>query len=307
MPSTPETFRLLESRNISGRGLFILPDDKSVRHYWLFLNVVRLPSNNSLSSKFNPDKSDYAKITWNRDGYVLKDESLSYENQRFDWAVDRTGYLASYLVCAFKEITSYLDYLAPFIPAPPLVTDPTERLYCEPLHDYPDTIKIVCRANTAIVADLYYLKYDVRCPEAEPTPKDPPSPSFPPPHPPGEPFNNDPPYDGDNDNGDSIPYQGDTNEPPPPPPPGPVQCQRYNIALTYNIVNVLGQPAGTRTTNVEQWGIISNIRVVSNQFFASTGGDTNVACITPAADRLIFTDTAINVANPNLTYVVTPV
>lgn len=307
MPTTPEAFRLLERRNISGRGLFILPYDKSVRHYWLFLNVVRLPSNNSLSSKFNPDKSDYAKITWNRASYVLKDESLSYEHQRFDWAVDRTGYLASYLVCAFKEVTSYLDYLAPFIPAPPLPTDPTERLYCEPLHDYPDTIKIVCRANTAIVASLYYLKYDVGCPEAEPTPKDPPSPSFPPSHPPGEPFNNDPPYDGDNDDGDSIPYQGDTNEPPPPPDPGPDSCVAYNIALTYNIVNAIGQPAGTRTTNVAQWGIIRDVRVSGSQFFAVTQGDTSSFCQSTPADRVIYTDPAVSVSDPNLTYVVTPI
>lgn len=215
MPPSEQPY-LLQERLISGRGLIKIPPSDSYRHLYLYINVIRLPRTNFTSSKYNPDKSDYGKITWVRSGYTLRENSINYENQLIEWAVDPTGYLSSYLVCAYASVMGYLDYLAPFIPAPPLPTNPLDRIWAEPLKSTPSEIKIVCRGDTAISARLYALKYDVTCLDATPAPKTPPDPSPLASAPAGTGIGTSPAYDGLTDGGDTIRNSLDELESPPP-------------------------------------------------------------------------------------------
>lgn len=215
-------WELLEERTLSGRGLFRIPPNDAYRHFYLYVNVVRLPRVNWTNSKFNPDKSEYAKITWIRNQYVLREDALNYENQLFEYSPDpgSGGYIVQGMVCQHETILAYLDYLAPFVSAPPL--PPGQPIPIEPLRNTPTEIKIVCRESTALVCKLYYIEYEEACSSATSTPKPPPDPE------PVEqqltpvPIENiSPPYEEPDDNGDTQPYQNDEtveipgeNEPP---------------------------------------------------------------------------------------------
>jgi hypothetical protein len=225
-------WELFETRLISGRGLFLIPPNDNLRHLYLYLNVVREPSTNFTNSKYNPDKSEYAKITWIRENYVLREDAMNFEHQRFEWACDPSaaGFYAQFLACAFTDLTNRLDYGFGYLGVPPLM--PGDRAYVEPLKDAPTDIKIVCRGNTAIEAQLWKLDYDYACPEGQPTPKPPPDPPQPPPVPPDTPIGDiSPPYDPPSDGGDTDPAPGDDN--PPPPPPVPACWKTYTTYSPY--------------------------------------------------------------------------
>lgn len=223
-------WELFETRVISGRGLFVVPVDDNLRHLYLYANIVRFPVVDWSSSKFNPDKSEYAKITWMRENYVLREDAVNYQNQRFEWACDpsATGYIATALACIHSSIVDYLGYGFGALGVPPPV--PGDPIYVEPLRDAPTDIKIVCRGDTAIEFQLWKLDYDYACPEGAPTPKPPPDPPQPIPDPPGTPRDDiAPPYSPPSDDGDTEPYDGDDNPVPPPPIPG---CWRSNSTYT---------------------------------------------------------------------------
>lgn len=236
---------LLEERKISGRGLFVIPDSDEYRHFWLYCSVKRLPKVNFTNSKWNPDRSEYAKITWIRKDYVIREDVLNYENQCFEFAVDSTGYLATAMVCMYESIVGYLDYLAPYVDAPPLPSDPENRIYVEPLRTTPQQIKIVCRGDTYVNCKLYLLNYDVNCPEATPTPKEPPDPPIEEQVPPGTPLEVSPPYDDVDDDGDTDPSDIDDFPPPPSPFPYGGECQVIALRAYFNITNSSGVVSST--------------------------------------------------------------
>jgi len=225
-------WELLETRTISGRGLFQVPPSDDYRHFYLYVDVIRLPRVNFSSSKWNPDRSEYAKITWLKDEYVTREDVLHYEHQRFEWAVDPTGYLATSMACMHAGVLGYLDYLAPFVLAPPLIPDPTNPIYTRPLKNIPTSIKIVCRGDTAITASLYFLEYDVACDSGTPNPKEPPEKNPPPQQPEYAPIGDiSPPYEDPDDNGDTQPYSGDESAPVDPLPDG----EQITVRIVYQI------------------------------------------------------------------------
>jgi len=209
-----EVAKLLQSRTISGKGLFKVAYNEAFRYFWLYAEVIRLPLYNFNNYKWDPPRSEYAKITWNWDGYVIREDVIKYELQRFDWEVDPTGDAAFAITCYYSALSGYLDYLAPFIPAAPLPEDPTSKIYFTPTKNYFDEILISCRDDTAISFELWGLKYNQNCPEATSTP--PSRPGSPPrraPVPPGVGIGDiSPPYDpATNDGGNTVPFGGDEN------------------------------------------------------------------------------------------------
>lgn len=209
-----EVPKLIETRTISGKGLFKVAYNEAYRYYWLYAQVVRLPLHNFNNYKWNPERSEYAKITWNNDGFVIREDVLKYQKQRFEWCVDPTGDAAFALTCYHSEVIGYLDYLAPFIPAPPLPDVPGSTIYFTALKNYFDRILISCRDDTAIEFELWGLKYNRNCPDATSVPPE--KPEAPPEIeqvPPGTPIGDiAPPYDRvTNDNGDTAPFETDEN------------------------------------------------------------------------------------------------
>lgn len=220
--------RLIQ-RTISGRGIVKVPYDATIRRLVLYLNVLRLPRIDFSNSKWNPDRSEYAKFTWMRGDYILREDALHYEHQRFVWDVDPSGYLAKALLCQYTRTTQRLTALAVGLNLPPLPE--ASEIFIEPIADMPDVIKIVCRDDTAIDADLWKYEYDIACTEAN----TPPPPSDPPPPrskvPVAMPIGDiSPPYATPNDGGDTIPHPGDESVPPEKPPQG-VVCAFGEVAV----------------------------------------------------------------------------
>lgn len=230
----------LEKRTISGKGLFKLSPDKNIRILFLYLQVVRLPRINFTNSKYNPDKSEYAKITWLRKDYVLKEQALHFEQELITWEQDSVAYLAYANVCMYNSVIAYLDYVCTSNGKPPLAR--TGLIYVEPVQNLPDAIKIVCRDDTAIIADLWRYDYDLACPEAD---SDSPPPPDPPPAdkvPPGVSIGDiSPPYDGGNDGSDTSPNPSDDVTPPVDPPQG-TPCATISIQWEWtSIADVVTQ------------------------------------------------------------------
>jgi hypothetical protein len=236
---------LIETRLISGRGLFEVPPNDNYRFLWLYVSLKREPRINFGSSKYNPDKSEYGKITWIRDSYVMRSEAITFEEEVFFWDKQESGYIGTALTCMYESIVGYLDYLAPYLGAAPLPSDPLNRIWIEPIDNIPTEIKIVTRGTSLLQCKLYSLEYDVACPEAEPSPKPPPSPPPSLPLPIPEQIEVSPPYEYPNDNGDTVPSDQDSVPPPPPPPiPDGSLWQVTYLATLFN---------GTTRTQVRTW------------------------------------------------------
>jgi len=221
---------LLETRTISGKGLFVIPPNDNYRHFYLYVSVIRRPPVNFINSKYNPDKSEYAKMVWLRKDYVLKESVVNYEQSLFEYPVDITGYLCNGIVCGFNGISNYLSYICAALGIPPLQAGLDDTIYTQPLSNSPDAVKIVCRSSAALQCKLYYLEYDNNCQQFSPNPKPPPDPLPQPPILDGLPIDTiSPPYDLPDDAGDTEPYPDDTIPPIPDPPGG---C--WKTYTTYN-------------------------------------------------------------------------
>lgn len=243
MPDKQIPYRA-ETRTISGRGLFVIEPSKKVRRLFLYMTVVRLPKINFTSSKWNPDKSEYAKITWSRRDYILREDVLEWENQLFTWEQDSVAYAAYAHVCMYNSLIAYMDYLASGVGLQPLVR--SGLIYMEPLQDLPDKIRIVCRGDTAIVADLWRYDYDLACPEADTESPPPPDPTPPEKVPTGFPIGDiSPPYEMPDDGGDTVPNPSDETAPPEPDGEG-VPCSIVTVNFEY--LRLDGQTVQTSTT-----------------------------------------------------------
>jgi hypothetical protein len=168
-----------------------------------------------------------------RQGQVLRLERIRFDQEVFIWDVDITGYIAKALTCTFKGIFAYLIAIGEALSIPPAT--PSE-VFIEPIADQFDQILFVVRPDAAIAVQLYGLKYDIACEEAEPVPQPPPPPPEFPNYPPGTELKDtdtpaSEPYDPPNDAGNTIPLPGD--EAPPEPPPIP-DCTPVNINIVCN-------------------------------------------------------------------------
>jgi hypothetical protein len=214
-----EEFVKIETRLISGRGIIRIPDSDKYRCLLLYVNVVRLPAVNFSTSKWNPDKSEYVRITWERNKYIIRQDIQGFESQSYTQQSDVTGYIAKGLLCILPSIINYFDYIASGVGRPPLPQG--GDLWIESLKFDPTVIKFCCRLDTAIEVQLWRLYYDINCEGATPDPPSPPDPPPPPKVPTGIPIGDiSPPYPGDDDNGDTVPNPGDETAPTPEAPEG---------------------------------------------------------------------------------------
>lgn len=219
---------LLEERIISNLGLIVHDPNADIRRFWLQVDVIRFPQLNFVSKKTNPDESDYGRITWMRQGQVLRVDRIRFDTQTYIWDVDASGYIAKFLLCAFQSTFNLLEAIAITVGAS---VSPGADLFCDPIYDQFDQIKFVVRPDAAIAVKLYALKYDIACTPAEPNPQPPPPPPQFPQFPPGTElrdteFPASPPYLPPNDLGDTVPLPEDIAT------PEPVQGV-WNITWTY--------------------------------------------------------------------------
>jgi len=236
-----ETFNkpeLEETRYISGRGLFRVPFTADTRRIYLQCSVLRDPNPNYVNNRYNFSKGFYATILWYKGGYVVREDVMEYELQRFEWIADITAQAIYQANCGYLKVIEWIRYLGEQLE---IDMTPTPGRVFYPLNDFPEEIRIVCRDGCAVTVELWRQLID-KCPSYASDDRVPEVPDPPPEKlPPGSPLdgndgrpNVSPPYDGEDDQGDTIPY--DPDEFPPPEPPEYEACTKLVIAYKITFV-----------------------------------------------------------------------
>lgn len=204
-----EFFTLLEDRLISGLGVLQIPQDDIYRAFRVWVDLIRFPNPDFFNGKWNPARSEYAKITFMVGKYVCRERLLHYPHETFDYLPkEPSAFLAPYLVCSNQSQSNALASIGVAVGLPP--PTPGDPLYAEPLRYEVDFIRFACRDETALQVRLYGLKEDIGCPGATPNPKrnlEPPDPL--PVVPSGDAIEVSGPYLLPDDNGNTVPFGTD--------------------------------------------------------------------------------------------------
>jgi len=263
-------------RLISGKGIIQLPKDPLIRICYINAFVARFPKSDYRNYKYNSPRSVYANLVFFKDGYVVREETMHYEQQRFEIIEDITGQSMYAINCGFAAVQRSIGALATALG---FTIGFTPGVAYYPLDIYPDTIKVVCRDDTAVAFALFTQQYDV-CDDVPPPPPLP-NPSEPPPTgavPPGTPLNGadgstpvSPAYDGEDDGGDTIPYPGDELEPPEPSEfPAGSQCQLVTVSGAISGDTPDGQTI-TRSFSRDVWGVAEGYDVIQGNGGVTSG------------------------------------
>lgn len=253
----------LETRLISGKGVVKIPqntkDYTQAKIVTVYATVVRRATSEYLNFAYNPPRSRYCTLNFMRKGYVIMSASMEYSFQSWDFYPEISAQTLYAVECAYQGILQTFVNLGNALSLVPIsVTNNIEDwVHTNLLFD---EIKVVCYADTAVQISVRSNKYDL-CPDQEnKDPDDPPPPPLNPPvYDPGTPLNVgdniiSPPYDGENDFGDTIPHPID--EPPPPPPEFPQggNCVAYRIS-----VRAQRNTGGFEESTGDFYGAIDNI------------------------------------------------
>lgn len=224
-------FELIETRNISGRGIIKIPfDKKDYRALKLYIDVVRRPKNIYLNKQWYPDKSFYANLSFGVGDYVSNTRAVYFDRECIDLIPDISGQTLFALKCALDEIFQSFVNLETALGLAHLATYNGIKDFTALTIDW-DTIRVQCYADTALQLRLYRLKYEV-CKSDDDREEPPPTPPDKPRQvPPGTPLSDanypvSPPYNGD----DTKPFPGDKGD-----FPKGERCVGYALIGTYEL------------------------------------------------------------------------
>lgn len=223
-----EEFSLISTRTISGAGVVPLPQELKYRYFYLYFNVIRLPSIDYRNFESNPSRGFFARLCSMRDKYVLDYREMRFQSEVLHFPRREPGdWLINPLICNFSALNAKLNTILSLLGAPPPV--PSSEIKWLPVETYPDRIQVVCRDDTALSCEVWAIEVRKDCPEAgeggaPPPPKDLPSP---PPFPPGTPIEDISPPEPDFP-GDTAPFPGDGEAPPDTFPVGG-ECQQVRV------------------------------------------------------------------------------
>lgn len=217
-------YELIQQRNISGKGILRVPTDaRKNRAYILYASVFRRPLNEYENRSYNPHRSRYGTLVFLREDYVIGSCPIEYRKQAFDGVNDISGQTLLAVKCAYEGVLESIFRLSVNLAGTPGSVGLTPVNYTNGIADYLnlrlawDECRLVCYADTAIQLSLYRLVYDV-CDEVEDEDIPPPVPDPIPEVPQGTPIEGiDPPYDDEDDDGNSVPFPADV-------PPLPTPC-----------------------------------------------------------------------------------
>lgn len=202
-------WELIQDRVLSGKGVLQVPTDvRKGRLYLLFTDVIRDPSNRYLNFAWNPPRGRYGTLVFLRNKYVVSTASIDFERQCYDGINDISGQNLLAIKCAYSGILQTFFNLGNALALPSISVTNAISEY-ESLSLSWDEVRLVAYADTALQLRLYRIGYDV-CDEATNDTLNAPITESPIEKvPPGSPFPNSEPYDGENDDGNSQPFPGD--------------------------------------------------------------------------------------------------
>ena len=205
---------LLQTRTISGKGVLLLDPivDPKYRYLLLLIDVIRLPFNQYLNNKWNPPESFYANVTIGKNGYVMESRAIKYPAELWKIVPDISGQNLLAQKCALDNTFQSIINLGLALGVTPVSVNNSIAEYTT-LSIEGQEFKFVCYSSSALRLRLYGQEYDV-C-DGEYVRRDT-GPELPPPEPGSIPqeavVTVSPPYTGEDDNGDTVPYPGDVPE-----------------------------------------------------------------------------------------------
>lgn len=228
----------LATRVISGRGLLRIPasaDLRKCKRLSLYVDVIRLPFNQYRNENYNPPKSRYGTINLFKTDFWEKEICIEYPRQAFHFYPDPAAQTFYLLKCVYAELTEGLELGFAGAGSPVGFPD----TFADWWHtDYWwDEAKVVCYADAAlklvVESEEFILCADDEDPQPPPPPPPPPEPTDVPPGTSlGEentPISN--PYQEPDDNGDTVPYPGDSFPTPEPEFPQGARCAKYLVHI----------------------------------------------------------------------------
>lgn len=244
------------TRIISGKGIIRIPDEfLKAREVFLYAQVLRENSSVYRNESINPSESFFANITFCRDDFVLQRYSMDFDNQMWEVYSSQASQNLLAQICALDNV---LDSFVSFAIALGFVYTRNNSITGFPYVTFtPNIIRFKCFGSTAIVLTLS-AKELVRCDPGDGEPSPPPPP--PPPVskiPPTQPAPVSPPYEGDNDGGDTVPFPLD--EPETPTLPTGEECEAYLVSV--RVFGLPGNPPEGEIITLEVWGVIQSFSI----------------------------------------------
>ena len=100
-------------RIVSGLGEIRLePNFRDSLDIFLYVDVIRFPRNQYTNFNWNPPRSEFAKVTWMYDDYVVKEDTIRYPSQRFTVFENQGAQNLLSLICAYDGILDSFVELA---------------------------------------------------------------------------------------------------------------------------------------------------------------------------------------------------
>jgi hypothetical protein len=270
----PELIRV--ERIISGKGLIQIPTEyNNALDIFLYANLIRDSSNPSINFTWNPDKGFYAHITFCIDDYVLYGFDMNFKNQVWEIFTNQPSQNLLSLICQYDGI------LDSFVSVGNVIGITLSRTNLIKNHPYqrfrPNKIRFECFAECAIKLTLTGNELQKCNPiDGEETP--PPPPPEPPTSllPPTSPVEVSPPYEGENDGGDTVPFPIDS----PPDEEFPVG----EPCILFRVIFETVDGGGNVGEIVEiVFGVIDNVEIEGSignySIFITCQGNASTGCI----------------------------
>lgn len=230
----------LEERVISGKGIVKMPlnskDYTQAKIITVYCTVVRRATSEYLNFAYNPARSRYCTLNFMRKGHVIMSASMEFGFQSWDFYPEISAQTLYAVECAYAGILQTFVNLGNALALIPYVVanNIEDWVHTNLLFD---EIKVVCYADTAVRISVRSSKFNL-CPDQEEKEPDdpPPPPPNPPPVPPGTPLTDtdtplSEPYDGEDDDGDTVPHPIDEVPPVPEFPQGE-RCVKYYVYVS---------------------------------------------------------------------------
>lgn len=204
------------TRTISGKGVIKIPDEfQEARQILLYVDLLRLPSSEYANFQWNPPKRFYAHVTFCKDEYVLYEYDVNFRKQVFEVYNSQPAQNLMATICALDNV---LDSFVSFALSLGFFYTKNNSIEDFPFNTFlPNTIRFQCYTDCAlrlVLSAEELRKCDPGDGEPVPPPPPPPPPDEPP-LPPGTPLSVSPPYEGENDDGDTVPAPIDEPDEPP--------------------------------------------------------------------------------------------
>jgi hypothetical protein len=226
------------------------------------VDVIRLPFNQYRNNNYNLPKSRYGTINLFKTDFHEQELCIEYPRQAFHFYPDPSAQVFYLAKCIYANIAQGLELGFAGAGSPISMPDTFADWYHTSY--WWDEAKIVCYADTALRVVLESEEFLLCDDDSDPDPPPPPPPPDEPTDvPPGTSLGDDnapvsDPYQGDDDDGETVPYPGD-NFPAPPAPEFPQgeRCAGYYVSIS--VVGNDGTPFNF--TNRQHYGEIEFVGI----------------------------------------------